>query len=74
MGDLTERCKVRSHGGGGSGGDDDDEPTFVLERQERGGLGPGVVQVSGATPTQRERRRKEGLLPPLTAYKTETFR
>ena len=49
MGDLTERCAVRSHGGGGSGGDDGDEPTFVLERQERGGLGLGVVQVSGAT-------------------------
>ena len=35
MGDLTERCAVRSHCGGGSGGDDGDEPTFVLERQER---------------------------------------
>ena len=51
MGDLTERCAVRSHGGGGSGGDDGDEPTFVLERQDRGGLGLGVVQVSGATLT-----------------------
>jgi len=68
MGDLTERCAVRSHCGGGSGGDDGDEPTFVLERQERGGLGLGVVQVSGATLAHGN-----GGGGALAAYKSETF-
>ena len=71
LGGVTEQ---QSHGNGGSGGDDGDEPTFVLERQERGGLGLGVVQVSGATLTHGDGGGREGLLPPLAAYKTETSR
>ena len=66
LGGVTEQ---QSHGNGGSGGDDGDEPTFVLERQERGGLGPEVVQVSGASPTHWNRGEARGggggLLPPL---------